>query len=169
MRRPLVWVSGAFVGGAVFSSIFNPPSQHFFVALLFAWLLSVLLIIVKRRASAAALVVIASFLLGVCMYVLDAYASEIPDQFAQNYASDVSLRVKLHGTVAHSPPSRDESRLTFLLDVERIETGGVMTPVRGRAQVNWYEPGEGVVSGDIVEITGKLKRLKGYKNPNIFD
>jgi len=169
VRRPLVWVSGAFVGGAAFSSIFNPPSQYFFVALLFAWLLSVLLIIVKQRALAAALVVIASFLLGVCMYALDAYASEIPDQFAQNYASDVSLRVKLHGTVSHSPPSIDEGRRTFLLDVERIETGGVMTPVSGRTQVNWYAPGEGVVSGDMVEVSGKLKRLKGFKNPQIFD
>ncbi|NQU08567.1 MAG: DNA internalization-related competence protein ComEC/Rec2, partial [Candidatus Abyssubacteria bacterium] len=168
VKRPLVWVSVALVGGAAFSSAFGPPFPPFLAAFLSTLFLAVFLIILEKRAAAVA-VLASSFLLGNCAYLAKAYVSEIPDQLAQHYASDAPVGAKLRGTASECLLAPDGERLTFVVDVESIETENTNTRVKGRTRVSWYRPGAQVEPGDIVEVTGRLRLLSGFKNPRVFD
>ena len=122
VKRPLVWVSVALVGGAAFSSFFAPPFTPFLWAFLLSFLLGVLLIILRKRVPAAAAVLAAAFFLGICAYLLKAYTLEIPDQLAQHYASDTTVTAGLRGVVRESRVARDGRRVAFILDVDGIDT-----------------------------------------------
>ncbi len=173
VKRPLVWVSAAFIGGASFSSAFGPVFPPLFWTFLSIFSLAVLLVILRKRTPAAAAVLAATFFLGACVYLLKAYVLEIPDPLAQHYASDKSVKAAISGVVSESRPAHDSGRVSFVLDVDGIETGPVgdkaKTRVNGRTRVNWYEPDAPVEPGDFVRVTGKLKLLKGFKNPGTFD
>lgn len=173
IKRPLVWISAALVGGAAFASAFGPPFLPFAIAFLALFILSAILLVFKKRAPAGVAVVAASFLLGTCVYLLEAHVRGIPDQLARHYATDTSTPAVLRGTVGERRLTRDTRRVTFMLDVERIETdvGGapVSTEVHGRTRVSWYSPSASVEVGDVVEVAGKMKLLKGFKNPGGFD
>ncbi|UCD57834.1 MAG: DNA internalization-related competence protein ComEC/Rec2 [Candidatus Hydrogenedentota bacterium] len=123
----------------------------------------------KKRTAAAALVVVTCFFLGVCLYLLEAYVSEIPDQLAQHYASERPVKARLTGVVTESLPATNAERLTFTLDVEGIEVEGTNVRISGHTLVNWYQPSAHVEPGDVVEVDGKLKLLRGFKNPHTFD
>ena len=168
-----MWVSVALVGGAAFSSFFAPPFTPFLWAFLLSFLLGVLLIILRKRVPAAAAVLAAAFFLGICAYLLKAYTLEIPDQLAQHYASDISVRVGLRGVARESRVAQDGRRVTFVLDVDGIDTkrdaAAAYTPISGRTRVTWYEPDTPIEPGDAVEVTGRLRLLRGFKNPRAFD
>jgi len=173
VRRPLVWISAALVGGTAFASAFDPSFPPFLVAFLFAFFLAVLLIALKRRTPAAVAVMAAMFFLGACIYLVKAYVLETPDPLAQHYASDTPLVASIRGVVSECRPTPDGPRTRFVLDVEGIETdlGGESINARivGRTRVSWYESDAAIEPGDVVRVTGKLRLLRGFKNPRTFD
>ncbi len=173
VKRPLVWISAALVGGTAFSSAFWPPFVPLLIAFVSTFALAVVFIIAKKRAPAAFAALAASFLIGACAYLLEAHSRETPDQLATHYASDTSVKAVLHGMVRERSISRDSSSAKFVLDVERIETEvdgiPISTEAVGRTRVSWYAPGVAVEPGDLVRVAGKLKLLRGFKNPRIFD
>ncbi len=170
VRRPLVWVSLSYLAGLASSSAFNPPFAPLVAAFLFSWILTVVLIMLKRLNAAGALALLAVFLLGGWTHSLKAYVSEIPDPLAQRYAADHNVSACLWGAVTDCQAAAPgENRLTFTLDVERIERNGIVEPTEGRTIVNWYEPSALVSIGDSVRTHGKLRLLRGFKNPDTFD
>jgi competence protein ComEC len=173
VKRPLVWISTALVGGTAFSSAFGPPFLPFLAAFALCLIVAVLLIILRKLAAAAVAVFLASFLLGNCIYLLEAYVREMPDPLAQHYASDAPVWATLYGTVSERRLEQDTRRAVFVLDVERIEAEladmRVEAVVRGHTRVGWYDTEAIVNPGDVVEVSGWLTLLRGFKNPGCFD
>jgi competence protein ComEC len=155
--------------GAAFSSAFHPPFHYCLPAFFLGWFLSALLTLLKKRKPAVLLVLVTYFLLGSCIYILRAFAFEIPDQLAQHYGSDRSLEASLVGVVTECHPLSDGERLTFALNTETIEINGTRTCVEGRTRINWYQPSGKLEPGDVVRVAGRLKLLRGFKNPHTFD
>ncbi len=173
VRRPLVWISVALISGAAFASFVGPPFSILLIVFLSAWGSTLLFIVFKRRAPAAVSVLLAGFSLGACTYLLNAYVLETPDSLAQNFAADAPMRARLTGSVIDCFASPDNSRLSFILDVGHIEPADNAASrgagTSGLTRVNWYQPAAQVEPGDIVQVTGSLKLLKGFKNPGAFD
>ncbi len=169
IRRPLVWFVASLIAGMGFASACAPPFRPVLAAFLTAWLFAILLLLMKKRVPSTLLTLAASFLLGACMYEVQAYVSEIPDEVARNYSSRGPLRVRLFGVVAGARPFAERERATFTLDADCIEANGVRKPVSGKVLVNWYQPASGIEPGDIVSVSGKLQLLEGFKNPRSFD
>ena len=115
VKRPLVWISAALVGGAAFASVFWSPFVPLLVAFVSAFALAAVFIIAKKRAPAAFAALAASFLIGACAYLLEAHSRETPDQLARHYASDTSVKAVLHGVVRERSISRDSSSAKFVL------------------------------------------------------
>ncbi len=111
----------------------------------------------------------AFFLLGASAYLLKAYVAETPDELAAHRACRAPGPTTLFGVVTECPPATEGSRLTFIVDVDGVETQGERSSVSGRTRVNWYRPSGCIEPGDVVEVTGRLKPLTGFKNPHTFD
>jgi competence protein ComEC len=172
VQRPLVWTTAVLIGGGALAS-FVPISTEFSPKLFWlVWLFAPLLLLAGKKSIAAAFLLIASFILGFCLYAAGLYEARVPDPLAQRYGFDRSTPLQLKGTICESaPPPEAEARATFLLEVEAAKAGqsSHWIPITGRTRVNWYDSGAALSEGDVVEVSGKLRLLKGFKNPGIFD
>ncbi|GAB4343898.1 MAG: DNA internalization-related competence protein ComEC/Rec2 [Candidatus Abyssubacteria bacterium] len=140
------------------------------MAFLLCWLAAFILTLLRRLNAAGSLALLTIFLLGICAYSLTAHVAEIPDPLAEHHAADHNISARVWGIVSDCQAAAPgERRLTFTLDVDRIERDGAAEPTEGRTIVNWYEPSARVSIGDAVQVSGRLRLLRGFKNPHTFD
>jgi competence protein ComEC len=174
VQRPFVWTTAALLAGAAIASSVAPPDRFLPSIFLSFWLLALLLTLLRRRWPAMVLTLACSCLLGACLYVTRSYQLQTFDLLAQRYAFDWSTPVELKGLITEwSPTPEVGGRATFLLEAEAIEKperdSGSWIPVSGRATINWYGSSCSFHEGDTVQVSGRMKLLKGFKNPQIFD
>jgi len=106
----------------------------------------------------------AAFGAGLCWALLHA-------QFALGQRLSATLEgvdLRLEGVVA-SIPQRDERRLRFEFDVERLWHAGQELPPPGRLRLTWYEDTQTPAAGERWRLGVRLKRPSGFFNPGGFD
>lgn len=174
MRRPLVWTTTVLLGGGALASSFALPYALLSKLFVLTWILALTLTLSGRRTAAAMFTLGASFLLGACLYLGASFTMQTPDPLAQRYGFDRPAETKARGFIGECilPEGTDE-RLTFVLDVTALKSPSAprqdWVPVKGRTLVNWYDRGAPVREADMVEVAGKIRLLKGFKNPDAFD
>jgi competence protein ComEC len=83
------------------------------------------------------------------------------------------VEIQLQGVVSEfSPSTEGDDRITFVLDTKAARdprtSPSSWAPIEGRTLVNWYGF-NAVHEGDVVEVSGKIRLLRGFKNPGTFD
>jgi competence protein ComEC len=79
-----------------------------------------------------------------------------------------SQKWRITGTIDSRPVVRD-NRSTWILDAEKLESGGRSTPVVGRIRVTMIGAGIGIGRGDRVAFDSRLRRVRSFRNPGGFD
>ena len=72
------------------------------------------------------------------------------------------------GTV-DEPLRHYSQRVTATLKASAIVKGNHKVPVSGRVRLTIYDPETKLEYGDAIRFTGRLKKIRGFKNPGIFD
>lgn len=97
------------------------------------------------------------------------YDSRVPSNDISRYATGEKMTVT---GIVDEPPmiSSISSRKTVAhISAMEIIRGEDRSQVSGRVRLSVYDP-EAVLSyGDIVRFTGRLKEVRGFKNPGLFD
>ncbi|RJP23520.1 MAG: DNA internalization-related competence protein ComEC/Rec2 [Candidatus Abyssobacteria bacterium SURF_5] len=137
------------------------------------WISGLIFILCGKRIPAVFLVLVCCFLLGAALYQKKSFEVQALDPLALQFGFDRPAAMRLKGRIVEYSRSRGEGeRTSLLLDVDaasRCDDNPSWVSINGRTMVNWYEGGEGVLEGDQVEVFGKLRLLKGFKNPGVFD
>ena len=90
----------------------------------------------------------------------------IPADDISNFAN--GEKTTITGTVAE-PAARYAQRVVATLKASTILNGDHEVPVSGRVRLTIYDPEVDLDYGDAIRFTGRLKKVRGFKNPGMFD
>ncbi|MBI5755425.1 MAG: DNA internalization-related competence protein ComEC/Rec2, partial [Nitrospirae bacterium] len=94
------------------------------------------------------------------------YDSRVPPDDVSHYAT--GEKVTLTGMV-DEPARFSSKKVTANVRALKIFKGEEGLPVSGRVKVTVYDPDMELNYGDIIQFTGRLKIIRGFKNPGLFD
>jgi competence protein ComEC len=162
MHKPIVFLTLAYVAGLLLGHgfLFFPYTIS---------LLAVLLVLATGILTGAGKLTLRQFLLIVFPVVLGASAylhsaAWLPaDHFARQAPFD-KVRHELIGAIV-SPLDRDPGRTAFVLELRSLDG----TPVRGSVRVSVREELSSLGYGDLIRISGRLRRPGSFINPGGFD
>ncbi len=94
------------------------------------------------------------------------WSGRIPADDISEFASGEKMTIT--GTV-DEPLRHYSQRVTATLDTSTILRGNHEVPVSGRVRLTIYDPETNLEYGDAIRFTGRLKKIRGFKNPGLFD
>ena len=161
MRRPLIPFTVSYIYGIVAAELFRylPVTVSFVSLFLVA---AVALRGFRKGGITIALIVIAA----AAGFFSMLYASRISPDDVSHYAS--GEKMTLIGLI-DEPPGFSSTKVAAHVRAMKISKGEKEFQVSGRLRLTIYDP-EAVLSyGDIIRFTGRLKTIRGFKNPGLFD
>ncbi|MGB8542012.1 MAG: DNA internalization-related competence protein ComEC/Rec2 [Candidatus Acidiferrales bacterium] len=176
MKLPALWIAAAFATGIGLASRGQSSPKIWFASAVIAILAGSALIWRQRVASAWCFALLAWLALGGLAFTVERAA--VPT----NHVS----RLIANGTIHTSVPLRWRGRLRedplklpwgfrYEIDLEHVESSGVLLPAAGGLRVNFYfaphaiEPMQGLRAGDRVEALLKARPPRNYLDPGAFD
>src|SRR3990170_6980174 len=164
MRRPLIFFTIFYIYGITAAEL----SGYFPFSIV---LITVLIIIsvfcikgyTKKQLLVSLLLTVTALSIGFS-YML--YVSRIPSDDISHFA--VGEKMTITGTV-DEPATHYPRKVVANLKALTILKGNRELPVSGRIRLTIYDPETDLNYGDIIRFTGKLKKIRGFKNPGIFD
>ena len=121
------------------------------------------LIIVKRYGIKKTLLLTLSFLYG---FTYTRWLLHISPDDIFNYTTGKEVIVT---GVIDEPPVHSGYYTKAFLKTRSIHLRGKVIPVSGRVILNLFNEQMAVEYGDIVQVKGHLKPVRGFKNPDLFD
>lgn len=94
------------------------------------------------------------------------YDSRIPPDDVSHYAS--GEKMTLIGLI-DEPPGFSSTKASAHVRITKISKEEEEFEVSGRVKLNIYDPEVLLSYGDIIRFTGRLKAIRGFKNPGLFD
>ncbi|MBI5096380.1 MAG: ComEC/Rec2 family competence protein, partial [Nitrospirae bacterium] len=67
------------------------------------------------------------------------------------------------------PPGFSSTKVAAHVRAMKLLKGGEELQVNGRVRLTIYDPEAALSYGDIIRFTGRLKAIRGFKNPGLFD
>lgn len=168
MRRPLIPFTACYIYGIVVAEWF----RYFPVTVVLASLLLLAAVIYFSRAICGEIGRAKYALLGVIImaavtgFSYKLYATRIPPDDISRYAT--GEKVTVLGMV-DGPPEFSAKKVVARIHALKILKGEEGLPVSGRVRVTVYDPEAVLGYGDMITLTGRLKRIRGFKNPGLFD
>ncbi len=164
MRRPLIFIALFYIYGIVCAELFGYfPFSTTLIAILS--LITVFCIKGYREEPLLVplLLTVTSLSLGFS-YML--YMSRIPSDDISHFA--VGEKMTVTGTV-DEPATHYPRRVVANLRALTTLKGDHELPASGRVRLTIYDPETALDYGDVIRFTGRLKEIRGFKNPGIFD
>src|SRR3989304_2207773 len=162
MSRPLVPFSVSYIYGIAAAELFRylPVTVSFVSLFLVA---AVALGGFRKWGVAIRAIIVIAAVAGVFYMLCE---SRIPLDDVSHYAS--GEKMTLIGIV-DEPPGFSSTKAAAPVRAIKILKGEKELQVSGRVRLSIYDP-EAVLSyGDIIRFTGRLKAIRGFKNPGLFD
>ncbi len=94
------------------------------------------------------------------------WSGRIPADDISDFASGEKMTIT--GTV-DEPLRHYSQRVTATLKASAIMRRNHEVPVSGRVRLTIYDPETNLEYGDALRFTGRLKKIRGFKNPGLFD
>ena len=162
MFRPLIPFTVSYIYGIVAAELFRYlPVTVSFVSL---FLVAAVALGGFRKWGVAIRAIIVIAAVAGFFYML--CESRIPLDDVSHYAS--GEKMTLIGIV-DEPPGFSSTKAAAPVRAIKILKGEKELQVSGRVRLSIYDP-EAVLSyGDIIRFTGRLKAIRGFKNPGLFD
>ena len=176
MKLPALWIASAFAAGIGIASRWQTSPKVWFAAATVAIGAGVILIWRRRAAFAWCLALIAWVALGGLAIGVER-ASVPANHISRLIASDTvdtSVPLRWRGRLREDPLKLPWG-LRYEIDLENVESAGVVLPTTGGLRVNFYsgpratEPLQGLRAGDRVEALVKARPPRNYLDPGAFD
>jgi len=155
---PLYYLTGVYISSIVLGYIFPflPVTTSLLVVCGIAGLLW------KEGIRITALLL----LLFICGFTYTRWSLHVPSHDIAHHATgrDILLR-----GIIDEPPVSYKDHTKIFLTVQAINKKGKEEPASGRVMVNIFNHQIKPAYGDIVQIRGHLKPIRGFKNPGLFD
>ena len=94
------------------------------------------------------------------------YDSRVPQDDISFYATGEKMTII---GMLDEPAKYASQKVVAHLRAMKIIKGERELDVSGRVRVSIYDPEVVLSYGDIIKLTGRLKRIRGFKNPGLFD
>ncbi len=96
--------------------------------------------------------------------------TRVPDPLALLIATPGSRPVTVRGVVEPQIRwSTDGTRVRAGLRVEAVRVDDAWAPLSGRVWWSWYRPNGSLEAGTRVQVAGRLRAVRGFVNPGLFD
>lgn len=170
MKTPFVYLAISLSLGICLAGFFAQPLIVIFAMSAISAVSAFVLL--RRKAVSHLCLYLAIFFLG----VLSFRASGIlPSDHLLNLADGGCGKISVKGVVADDPSTArtfyNSYRTTFTLRACSCKTQGAWHKASGLVKVDVYtkNPKNGIAYGDELEAEGTLSRIRGLKNPGLFD
>ena len=176
MKLPALWIASAFAAGIGIASRWQTSPKVWFAVATVAIGAGLILIWRRRAAFAWCLALIAWVALGGLAIGVER-ASVSANHISRLIASDTvdtSVPLRWRGRLREDPLKLPWG-LRYEIDLENVESAGVVLPTTGGLRVNFYtgtratEPLQGLRAGDRVEALVKARSPRNYLDPGAFD
>ncbi len=176
MKLPALWIAAAFAAGIGLASRWQASPRIWCVAAAVAVIAGVILIWRKRTTFAWCVALIAWVALGGLAIGVERAAvpaNHIARLLSSN-ALDTNVPLRWRGRLREDPLKLPWG-LRYEIDLERVESAGVLVQTSGGLRVNFYagpratEPPQGLRAGDRVEALVKARAPRNYLDPGAFD
>lgn len=176
MKLPALWIAAAFAAGIGLASRWQASPRVWCVAAAVAVTAGTILVWRKRTTFAWCLALIAWVALGGLAIGVERAAvpaNHIARLLSSN-AIDTSVPLRWRGRLREDP-LRLPWGLRYEIDLENVESAGVLVQTSGGLRVNFYagpratEPPQGLRAGDRVEALAKARAPRNYLDPGAFD
>lgn len=164
MRQPLFFITLFYICGITAAELFN----YFpFSTLVITILILIIIYYINRYAGKPLVVPLLIIVITISFgFFYMHLTSRIPTDDISNFAS--GEKITITGTV-DEPVTRYTQRVVATLKASTILNGNNEKPVSGRVRLTIYDPETDLDYGDAIRFTGRLKKIRGFKNPGMFD
>ncbi|MEK6713909.1 MAG: DNA internalization-related competence protein ComEC/Rec2 [Nitrospirota bacterium] len=164
MRRPLIFLTIFYIYGITAAEL----SGYFPFSIVTITILIIIAVFcikgyTKKQLLVPLLVTVTALTIGFS-YML--YMSRIPSDDISHFA--VGEKMTITGTV-DEPATHYPRKVVANLQALTILKGNRELPVSGRIRLTIYDAETDLNYGDTIRFTGRLKKIRGFKNPGIFD
>ncbi len=168
MQRILVPCTVSYIYGIVAAELFRyfpltVTTLSVFLLLLLIYVVTIKHQNEKQNYPLLLSIVIVSAITGFS-YML--YESRIPTNDISRYATWDKVTVI---GMLDEPAKYSSRRVVATINTSKILRGKEGLNITGRVRINVYDPEVVLNYGDIIMVTGKLKLIRGFKNPGLFD
>src|SRR3990172_4706101 len=164
MRRPLVFIAVFYMCGITAAELFSYfPFSTMLITILILIIISCINRLTGKPLLVPLLIMVIAISFGFSYMLL---RGRIPADDISNFANGEKMTIT--GTVAE-PAARYAQRVVATLKASTILNGDHEVPVSGRVRLTIYDPEVDLDYGDAIRFTGRLKKVRGFKNPGMFD
>jgi competence protein ComEC len=176
MKLPVLWIAAAFAAGIALASHEALPPKAFAIAALSALLLSAILLWRRLVEMAWPFALITWFALGGLALGVERNsisATHVTRLIAARQL-DTSAALRWRGRLREDPLTLPWGR-RYEIDLEGVESAGVMLPVSGGLRANLYgeshldEAPKGLRAGDRIEALLRAQPPRNFLDPGAFD
>ena len=176
MKLPALWIAAAFATGIGIASRWQSFPKIWFAAAAIAILAGLLSIWRQRSAFAWSFALVAWIALGALAIGVEhaAIPANHVSRLIASGAIDTSVPLRYRGRLREDPLKLAWG-LRYEIDLENVESAGVLLPATGGLRVNFYfaphavEPLQDLRAGDRVEALLKARPPRNYLDPGAFD
>ncbi|MCC7202391.1 MAG: DNA internalization-related competence protein ComEC/Rec2 [Nitrospirae bacterium] len=164
MQRPVVQITIFYILGIAAAELFYYfPAGTTVITILFL----IFACVINRKAGkpmhAALPLMVMAFSAGFSYTLLAGILP--PDDISGHANGD---KVTITGTV-DEPVIHYPQRIAAILTASAIQHGNSIMPASGRVRLTVYDTAAGLDYGDEIRFTARLKRVRGFKNPGLFN
>ncbi len=94
------------------------------------------------------------------------YEGRVPPDDISNFASGEKVTVT---GIVDEPVTHYSQRVAAILRTSIVEIGNSSIPVSGRIKLSIYDRDTDIEYGDAVRFTARLKKIRGFNNPGLFN
>ncbi len=164
MRQPLVLITVSYIWGISAAELFSYlPFSTIVITIMIVLIISIITKLSGKRLLIQLLIMAIAISFGFS-HMLG--RERISNDDISHYASGEKMTIT--GTIV-SPPTRYPQRMVATLKASAILSGNNEVPVSGRVRLTIYDPEADLAYGDAISFTGRLKKIRGFKNPGMFD
>src|SRR3990170_4488950 len=164
MRRPLVFIAIFCIFGITAAELF---CYFPFGTIVLSILVLIIISCINRYTGKPLLIPLLIMVTALSFgFSYMSWSGKIPADDISDFASGEKMTIT--GTV-DEPLRHYSQRVTATLKASAILKGNHEAPVSGRVRLTIYDPETNLEYGDAIRFTGRLKKIRGFKNPGIFD
>jgi len=162
-RHPLIFFLPFYIIGLLLGGTW-PEERNYF--LLFFLLSLLLLIFIKkiRHFSFLRYFFGISIIAGGALYQSYFF---IPPKNPSHIINYIDKKVELKGKIISITPLSNRTRL--ILANLRLIQGKQEVKIKGKMAITVYHPSKSYYKGDIIKVSGKVKTIRSFGNPGIYD
>jgi len=176
MKLPAVWMVAAFAAGIALSEVWPHAPWPWIAAAALGILLGAVFAWRKRIVAAGAVALIVWVVLGGLALAVE--RATVPANHVSRLLSagriETNEPLRWRGRLREDPASLPWGR-RYVIDLEQVETAGLILPVVGGLRANLYGDAhlasgpEGLRAGDRIEALIKARRPRNFLDPGSFD